>query len=94
MKKDVLAFLSELAENEETSRRLFTGGKDEIMSAARRLGFSFTWEELEYVFRQVKGMDDELEDEVLEAITAGVRRSDILRWVSHHVRKLDPFRPG
>jgi hypothetical protein len=91
-KKDAFVFLRVLAQDPLLSKRLLSGGKEEVIKAIDEAGLSLTWEELEAVVREIKGSGDEVSDDVLDLIAGGLSFGQIQEWVRVNLDKLySPF---
>jgi predicted ribosomally synthesized peptide with nif11-like leader len=91
-KKDAFVFLRTLAQDPLLSKRLLSGGKEEVIKAIDEAGLSLTWEELETVVREIKGSGDEVSDDVLDLIAGGLSFGQIQEWVRVNLDKLySPF---
>jgi predicted ribosomally synthesized peptide with nif11-like leader len=88
-KRDALAFLSALAKDSRLSQQIVT--KEDVMKAAEEAGFSVEWEELESVVREIKGSGDEVSDDILDQVAAGLSMDEIQAWVGENLKKLLGF---
>ncbi len=79
-RRDALAFLKRIAENEDLRARIKAASANDIPDIARGMGFDITAEELKDVGKEIMGAYDELSDEILEFVVGGVSTQDIERW--------------
>jgi predicted ribosomally synthesized peptide with nif11-like leader len=87
-RKDALAFLKKIAEDNEVRAKVMAAPLQNTPDIAREKGFHFTIEELKDVGKEIKGTSDELSDDMLEFVVGGVSTQDIERWFGKHIDRL------
>ncbi len=87
VKRDALAFLKKVAEDEELIEALKTVKEDGVVKIAEGLGFDVTFDDITSVLKEVKG-EGELGEEELDLVSGGISRDDMESWIEENADKL------